>query len=90
VVHLPHEQAAATSNDRCSEDSYAADISVPRRPGRRPEYATSFIDGSKKRVRNVPVSSRMMNENRAISPSRNDQWSGKTLFRRPRSGVAAR
>src|SRR4051794_31904598 len=30
-----------------------------------------------------------MNENSAISPSRNDQWSGNTLFSSPRSGVAA-
>src|SRR4051794_37804643 len=30
-----------------------------------------------------------MNENSAISPSRNDQWSGNTLLSRPRSGVAA-
>ena len=35
------------------------------------------------------MSSRMMNENSAISPSRNDQWSGKTLLSSPRSGVAA-
>ena len=37
--------------------------------------------GWKNSVRNVPVSSRMMNEYSAISPSRNDQWSGK-IFRR--------
>ncbi len=36
----------------------------------------------------MPVSSSTMNENSAISPSRNDQWSGKTLLRIPRSGVA--
>jgi hypothetical protein len=30
-------------------------------------------------VSNVPVSSRMMNEYSAISPSRNDQWSGNTF-----------
>jgi hypothetical protein len=29
--------------------------------------------GRKNKVRNVPVSSRMMNEYRVISPSRNDQ-----------------
>ncbi|GAA5772543.1 hypothetical protein Aros01_09100 [Streptosporangium roseum] len=37
--------------------------------------------GLKKKVRNVPVSSRTMNEYSAISPSRNDQWSGK-IFRK--------
>jgi hypothetical protein len=84
VVHLPQEQTAAHL-----DDSYAADISTPRSAVYEPLYATSFIDGSKKRVRNVPVSSRMMNENSAISPSRNDQWSGKILFSRPRSGVDA-
>ncbi len=31
----------------------------------------------------------MMNEYSAISPSRNDQWSGKTLLSSRRSGVAA-
>src|SRR5215217_8990274 len=30
-------------------------------------------------VRNTPVSSRMMKLHSAISPSMNDQWSGKTL-----------
>ena len=36
----------------------------------------------------MPVSSRTMNEYSAISPSRNDQWSGKTLLSSRRSGVA--
>src|SRR5918992_6043403 len=35
--------------------------------------------GSNHRVRNVPVSSRMTKLHSAISPSMNDQWSGKTL-----------
>jgi len=37
---------------------------------------TSVIDGTKNSDRNVPVSSRMTKEYSAISPSRNDQWSG--------------
>ncbi len=40
---------------------------------------SSVMLGWKNNVRNVPVSSKMMNEYRAISPSRNDQWSGKTF-----------
>src|SRR6516162_2524982 len=39
----------------------------------------------KKNDRNVPVSSRMTNDHSAISPSRNDQWSGKTFRRNTRS-----
>src|SRR5690349_17805406 len=35
--------------------------------------------GSNHRVRNVPVSSRITKLHSAISPSMNDQWSGKTL-----------
>lgn len=44
-----------------------------------PLYSTSCMLGSNQKVRNVPVSSRMTNEYSAISPSRNDQWSGKIL-----------
>ena len=42
---------------------------------------TSTIDGLNQSVRNVPDSSRMMKLYSAISPSMNDQWSGKTLLR---------
>ena len=35
--------------------------------------------GSNHSVRNVPVSSRITKLHSAISPSMNDQWSGKTL-----------
>jgi hypothetical protein len=35
--------------------------------------------GSKKKVRKIPVSTRMTKQYRAISPSMNDQWSGKAL-----------
>src|SRR5215217_931373 len=41
------------------------------------------MDGSKKKVRKVPDSSRMTKEYSATSPNMNDQWSGKTL--RPNS-----
>ncbi len=40
------------------------------------------MDGTNQMVRNTPVSSSTMNENRAISPSMKDQWSGNTLRRR--------
>ena len=35
--------------------------------------------GVNQNVRNVPVSSRTTKDQSAISPSMNDQWSGKTL-----------
>src|ERR1700728_2157079 len=44
--------------------------------------------GWKNSVRNVPDSSKMMNEYSAISPSRNDQWSGNTLRSRTRTPLA--
>ena len=43
------------------------------------------MDGSKNSDRNVPVSSRMTNDYSAISPSMNDQWSGKTLRKNSRA-----
>ena len=42
---------------------------------------TSIIDGLKNSVRKTPVSSTTMKLYSAISPSMNDQWSGKTLPR---------
>jgi hypothetical protein len=48
---------------------------------------TSAIDESKKSVRYTPVISRTMNEYSATSPSRNDQWVGKTLFSWRRSAA---
>src|SRR5690606_9589282 len=42
------------------------------------------MDGLKNSVRKVPVSSSTTNDQSAISPSRNDQWSGKTLLSRGR------
>ena len=44
-----------------------------------PWYATCVIDGTKNSARNVPVSSKITNDQSAISPSMNDQWSGNTL-----------
>src|SRR5512141_1820931 len=41
------------------------------------------MEGSKKKVRKVPESSRMTKEYSATSPNMNDQWSGKTF--RPNS-----
>jgi hypothetical protein len=38
------------------------------------------MDGSKNSVNHTPVINRMMKLYSAISPSRNDQWVGKTLF----------
>ncbi len=37
--------------------------------------------GVNQNVRNTPVSSSTTNDHNAISPSMNDQWSGKTLRR---------
>src|SRR6266508_1874690 len=37
---------------------------------------------------NVPVNTSTTRQNRAISPSRNDQWSGKTLRRARRAKLA--
>jgi len=45
-------------------------------------YITRPALGTNQKVRNVPVSSRMISENIAISPSMNDQWSGKTFLSR--------
>lgn len=41
---------------------------------------TSRVEGSKKKDRYEPVTNKMMNEYSVISPSMNDQWSGKTLL----------
>src|SRR6266571_9570755 len=46
--------------------------------------------GWNQNVRNVPVSSRMMNEYSAISPSRNVQWSGKIFLKAVRKPLAPR
>jgi len=40
----------------------------------------SAIEGSKNRARYTPETIRMMKLYSAISPSRNDQWVGKTLL----------
>jgi hypothetical protein len=40
------------------------------------------------KVKKVPVSSRMIRLYMAISPSMNDQWSGKTLFSPQRVALA--
>ena len=50
-------------------------------------YSTSAIDGLNHSDKNTPVSSKITKLHSAISPSMNDQWSGKTLrscfFSRP-------
>src|SRR5690242_17074320 len=62
---------------------------MPRRCEYEPTYSTSLMLGLNQRLRKTPVSSRITKLHRAISPSRNDQWSGKTLrscfFARPPS-----
>ena len=45
--------------------------------------------GLNQKVRNTPVSSRTTKLHSAISPSMNDQWSGKTLRRFFRINVAS-
>src|SRR4029079_17708986 len=62
-----------------------ADTSRPTSGWYGPSYVTGAWLAWKKNVRNVPVATRITKQNRAISPSRNDQWSGKTL----RSAVRA-
>ena len=47
--------------------------------GVRASYMTSVMDGLNQNARNVPDSSSTMKLNSAISPSRNDQWSGNAL-----------
>src|SRR3954471_14595784 len=49
---------------------------------------TSWLEAWKNNVKYTPVSSRTISEYIAISPSRNDQWSGKTLFMLLRRKVA--
>ena len=53
-----------------------------------PSYSISAIDGLNQMVRKTPLSSRTMKEYSAISPSRNDQWSGNTLRRNGRLSPA--
>src|SRR5215207_3019776 len=47
------------------------------------------MDGVNHRVRNTPVNSSTTKDHSAISPSMNDQWSGKTLRRFLRTTVAS-
>src|SRR6266508_359867 len=67
------------SNEMSSVEAYASDMCRPLSIEYEPWYSTSVIDGLNQKVRNVPDSSRMMKLYSAISPSMNDQWSGKTL-----------
>src|SRR6202035_2662835 len=53
-----------------------------------PWYTTTALDGLKNSARYVPVSSRITNDQSAISPSMNDQWSGKTFLIRTRTPLA--
>src|SRR6266700_7451994 len=49
---------------------------------------TSFDEGTKNSARYVPVSSRITKDHSAISPSMNDQWSGKTFLIRTLTPLA--
>src|SRR6478736_900940 len=60
-------------------DSNALDITTPCLVAKSPSYVTMSIEGTKKAVRKMPVSSSTMKEYNAISPSMNDQWSGNNL-----------
>ncbi len=53
-----------------------------------PWYVDSDMLGTNQNVRNTPVRSRTTKLHSAISPSMNDQWSGKTLRRFFRISVA--
>ena len=68
-----------------SVDWYACDIVMPSSLVYEPWYTTSLVDGTKNSARYVPVSSRITNDHSAISPSMNDQWSGKTFRIRTRT-----
>src|SRR3974390_1481851 len=70
---------ARTWNEMLSVDWYASDMCTPRNGAYEPVYTTSLTLGTKKKVRYTPVTSSTRNEYRAISPSMNDQWSGKIL-----------
>jgi hypothetical protein len=59
-----------------SVEAYASLIRMPLSLVYDPWYTTSFMEGTKNSDRKVPVSSKMTKEYSAISPSRNDQWSG--------------
>jgi hypothetical protein len=75
-----------------SVEAYASDIVTPFSGTYEPLYTTSVMLGLKKNVRKVPVSSSTMKLYSAISPSMNDQWSGKTLrrFRRVTDATVSR
>src|ERR1700733_1177771 len=53
-----------------------------------PWYTTGAADGLKNSARYGPVSSRITNDQSAISPSMKDQWSGKTFRIRTRTPLA--
>src|SRR5258708_32272851 len=71
-----------------SVEAYASDMWMPSSFAYEPLYTTSPADGVKNSDRYVPVSSRITNDQSAISPSMNDQWSGKTFFIRTRAPLA--
>ena len=69
-----------TSNDSRSVEANASDICDAVHGGPRARRsATSFMLGTKNIVRKTPEIRIVMKLNSAISPSRNDQWSGKIL-----------
>ncbi len=89
VVDLPASAGRRGCRTRCSAwTAYACDIVMPSSLVYEPWYTTGAADGSKNSARYVPVSSRITKDQSAISPSMNDQWSGKTFFIRTRTPLA--
>jgi len=77
------------SKEMFSVDWYACDIVMPSSLAYEPWYTTGAVDGTKNSARYVPVSSKITNDHSAISPSMNDQWSGKTFRNATRQPRAA-
>src|SRR4051794_4469034 len=65
----------------CRVEAYASDIGMPRSCAYDPSYVDSDMLGVNQNVRKTPVTSSTVNDQSAISPSMNDQWSGNTLRR---------
>src|SRR6478672_8406349 len=62
---------------------------TPRSGTYEPSYTTCPALGTNQKVRNAPVNRQTIIEYIAISPSMNDQWSGKTFLARKETPLAA-
>ena len=90
VVHLPEQQAAPDVEGQGERRRVRLrHLDARGAAGSLPSYSISAIEGLNQMVRNTPLSSRTMKEYSAISPSRNDQWSGNTFRRNGRVSPAS-